>query len=125
MMNTYANGTCALQFPSSYILMDAEEMEYVDGGKYYGVNLSAKKCNQLAYDLTVIGGVLTVSSLACKGLALIPGFQAAVAGVACYGALATAAGLTSWFFTEAGRRGGCYVGYDSTKKKLVYGYGKY
>lgn len=31
-MNTYANGTAALQFPSNYVLMDAEEMEYVDGG---------------------------------------------------------------------------------------------
>ena len=32
MMNTYTNGTCALQFPSSYVLMDAEEMEYIDAG---------------------------------------------------------------------------------------------
>lgn len=32
MYNTYANGTCALQFPSSYVLMTEEEMTYVDGG---------------------------------------------------------------------------------------------
>ena len=31
-MNTYANGTCAMKFPSSYTLMDVEEMTYVDGG---------------------------------------------------------------------------------------------
>lgn len=31
-MYTYSNGTAALQFPSSYVLMEAEEMEYVDGG---------------------------------------------------------------------------------------------
>lgn len=31
-MNTYANGTCAMKFPSSYVSMDAEEMTYVDGG---------------------------------------------------------------------------------------------
>lgn len=30
MSATY--GTCALQFPSSYVVMDAEEMEYLDGG---------------------------------------------------------------------------------------------
>lgn len=25
------NGSCALQFPSNYVLMDTEEMEYLDG----------------------------------------------------------------------------------------------
>lgn len=28
-------GTCALQMPSSYVLMDTEEMEYLDGGLYF------------------------------------------------------------------------------------------
>lgn len=32
MMNTYANGTCALQFPSNYVVLNEEEMEYVEGG---------------------------------------------------------------------------------------------
>ena len=30
MSTTY--GACALQFPSNYVLMDTEEMEYLDGG---------------------------------------------------------------------------------------------
>ncbi|MEA5137347.1 MAG: hypothetical protein VB035_14555 [Candidatus Fimivivens sp.] len=29
---SHLNGTCALQMPSSYVLMDEEEMMYVDGG---------------------------------------------------------------------------------------------
>ena len=29
---TYVNGTCALQMPSSYVLMTKDEMTYVDGG---------------------------------------------------------------------------------------------
>lgn len=31
-MNTYANGTCALKLPTNYVLVDDEEMEYLDGG---------------------------------------------------------------------------------------------
>ena len=31
-MYTYQNGTAALQFPSSYVLLTEEEMTYVDGG---------------------------------------------------------------------------------------------
>ena len=58
-------------------------------------------------------------------IALIPGLQAAVAGASYYGALATVCGLSGWFFTEATRKGGCYIGFDSNKKKMVYGWGKY
>ena len=32
MTTTY--GTCTLQMPSNYVVMDAEEMEYLDGGFY-------------------------------------------------------------------------------------------
>ena len=75
MMNTYNNGTCALQFPSNYVLMDAEEMEYVDGGTYsysyksYSVTEAyrvmsncAKACRANATFVTIgatlIGGVI-------------------------------------------------------------------
>ena len=137
MYNVYANGTAALKMPSSYVLMDAEEMIYVgggytflcnessSGGTFYGVNLSVSQCNSAANSLTTIGGVLTVSSLLCSGLALIPGLQAAVAGAGFYGALATVCSLSSWFFTEAANRGGAYVGYSSSKNKLLFGYGSY
>lgn len=75
--------------------------------------------------MTVFGGILTISSLICSGIALIPGLQAAVAGASYYGALATVCGLSGWLFAEATRKGGCYIGFDSKKKKIVYGWGKY
>ena len=56
---------------------------------------------------------------------MIPGLQTAVAGAGFFGALATACGLSAWFFTEAAKRGGAYVGYRSSKNKLLYGCGKY
>lgn len=31
----YSNNASVLQFPSHYIPVEAEEMEYIDGGKYY------------------------------------------------------------------------------------------
>lgn len=42
MYNTYANGTTALKMPSSYVLMDAEEMTYVDGGTSWSASMFAK-----------------------------------------------------------------------------------
>lgn len=116
--------TGAMVLPQNAVVMQEEEMRYLEGGKYYGVNLTKKQCNRLAYNITAMGGILTISSLVCYGVAFIPGFQYAVAAAKYYGALATVAGLTSWFFTEAARKGGCYVGFDSKKKKIVYGYGK-
>lgn len=56
---------------------------------------------------------------------MIPGLQTAVAGAGFFGALATACGLSAWFFTEAAKRGGAYVGYRSSKNKLLCGCGKY
>lgn len=32
MLNTYASGIAALKFPSHYVSVEAEEMEYIDGG---------------------------------------------------------------------------------------------
>lgn len=44
----------------------------------------------------------------------------------CYdGALSTAFGLSSWLFTEGEKHGGMYIGFDSKKKKIVWGYGRY
>ena len=125
MMNTYTNGTCALQFPSNYVLMDAEEMEYVDGGKYYGVNLSAKKCSKIADDLTDAGGILQISAYLCTGIAFIPGLQSALAGSAFFSACSGACSIGSFFFSNVAKRCGAYIGYDSNKNKIVYGYGTY
>ena len=114
-----------LRMPLGYVEMDAEEMEYLEGGKFYGVNLSKRQCQNLADNLTSIGGVLTISSLTCKAIAFIAGFQAALAGCAYYSALATGAGLSGWFFAEAAKRGGAYIGYESSTRKIVYGFGRY
>lgn len=116
-------GTLAM--PKSYAVMDQDEMMYVEGGKFYGVNLSKKQCEDLAYYCTVYSGVFAISSMVCKGVSLIPGLQAAIAPAAYYGAISTVLGLSGWFFTEAARRGGCYIGFDSKKKNFVKGYGRY
>lgn len=49
MYNTYANGTTALKMPSSYVLMDAEEMEYVDGGYTFLCNTRHHKQSRSTY----------------------------------------------------------------------------
>ena len=43
----------ALVLPSSYAVMEQEEMTYTEGGKFYGVNLNKKQCSSVAYTLTV------------------------------------------------------------------------
>ncbi len=44
----------------------------------------------------------------------------------CYdGTLSTAFDLSSWLFTEGEKHGGMYIGFDSKKKKMVWGYGRY
>lgn len=68
-MTTYANGTAALQFPSSYTLLDAEEMEYVDGGFYIDRN----KCITIGAYVSQLTGfgthalaVMALGTLAAK-----------------------------------------------------------
>ena len=112
----------ALVLPSSYAVMDEEEMCYTEGGKFYGVNLNKKQCSSVAYTLTVFSGILSVSSLTCTVLALIPGLQGALVGAKYYGALSTAFGLSSWLFTEGEKHGGMYIGFEFKKEKMGLGY---
>ena len=125
MMNTYTNGTCALQMPSSYVLMTEEEMTYVDGGKFYGVSWSATTCGRIAkawngwaIGCTVLGAVITIAG------AFIP----------CGNVVTTAAGLTlavgglafslaASVLSAASYRGGIHIGYDSTARRFSWGYG--
>ena len=99
-------------------------MTYVEGGKFYGVSLTAAQCVSIGDRITEMGMMLTFSSIACAAISLIPGLQAAVAGAAYFGRLATIASVSGWFFSCAAKRGGAYIGYDSTSKKFVYGYGQ-
>lgn len=67
-MNTYANGTCAMKFPSSYTLMDVEEMTYVDGGgigetvTYYAVKFVVDMAVNAAFG----GGTIRLVSQVLK-----------------------------------------------------------
>ena len=90
MMNTYNNGTCALQFPSSYVLMDAEEMEYVEGGATYKCVINSRTCN-------AIGISLAAGAAASQLLNLIPGGGTVAALVA-----SVAMGLGSAYWLMAG-----------------------
>lgn len=60
MSTTY--GSCALQFPSNYVLIDAEEMEYIDGGgvgqsvAYYTVKVGLNVAVNAAFG----GGTLSL-----------------------------------------------------------------
>ena len=68
-MMTYNNGTCALQFPSSYVAMDAEEMEYVGGGYSFEMSRSTATIiiDVAAIVLgTALSGTATISKLATK-----------------------------------------------------------
>ena len=69
-MNTCNNGTCALQFPSSYVLMDAEEMEYVEGGYIKNVSMSLAAAKKACHALAV-GGVVGVVLSAIAGAGTI------------------------------------------------------
>lgn len=78
------NGTAALQFPSSYVLMSEEEMEYVDGGKvtYYkygkgsktGVNDLFRAAGLMA---SIAGLSWIISRASTKLLVLNPGLGVA------------------------------------------------
>ena len=113
-----------LVMPDSYVVIDEEEMTYVEGGAFYGVNLSADMCKQLADGLNVnaiiIGTLGTVLSL----LTLIPGASVLVGPAALYyGVVGTVLTLTSTWFSYAAQKGGCHFGYDSSTKKLSVGWG--
>lgn len=72
MSTTY--GTCALQLPVSYVLMDSEEMEYLDGGAaspkmladnlkglYYSCSEAARALRLGGYSLGYIAKIAKMS----------------------------------------------------------------
>lgn len=111
----------ALVMPSSYMVMDEDEMCYMEGGKFIGVNLSAQQCADIATTLSVLGISFTITSLASGLIGLIPGLQAALAGAKVTGALATVCTISCVVFDYYSRRNGMYIGYDTTKRRMLYG----
>ncbi|MCD8151161.1 MAG: hypothetical protein LUE92_16730 [Clostridiales bacterium] len=114
----------ALVMPSSYVLMSEEEMTYLEGGKYYGVNFSASKCSKIASNLSKGSTVFAAGSVILSVLSAIPGINVVTAtGVAVCTVGTFSLSLTSSFFSNAASKGGCHVGWNSTTKKWSKGYG--
>lgn len=124
-MTTYANGTAALKFPISYIPMNTEEMEYTDGGKFYGVSWSATTCGRIAkawngwaIGCAVLGAVVTIAGAFIPGGNIVTtaaGLTLAVGGLAF--------SLAASVLSTASYRGGIHIGYDSTARRFSWGYG--
>lgn len=76
-------GACALQFPSNYVLIDAEEMEYLDGG----YKITKKECSDICaaicltptYTAIAMVGVI-LPQKAVKAVSLTGGFVGWAAG---------------------------------------------
>ena len=91
-MMTYNNGTCALQFPSHYVPVTEEEMEYIDGGYYLskaactGV-VAAIGLNPCAIALGYVG-VTLARKVVTRVSAAIGGFVGWAAGVLISAAMA-------------------------------------
>ena len=66
----------ALVMPSSYAVMYEDEMTYVEGGKYYGVNWSAKDCKKLAEGLNTHSAIIGTYATVLGLISLIPGVNA-------------------------------------------------
>ena len=83
----------ALVMPSSYAVMDEEEMTYVEGGAIK-VRVNSKTCNRIAAIMCVGAGVCAVAGAICsiitEGLSL-------VAGLALAGGLMTIASGLFWY----------------------------
>lgn len=69
MMNTYANGTSALQFPSHYVPLTEEEMTYVNGGYTVTKNwhsitlkLTGKETAQFLSDASWAAGIVVAAT---------------------------------------------------------------
>ena len=110
----------ALVMPSSYAVMDKEEMTYLEGGKFYGVNLTAKQCGDVATTLGVLGLSFTVTSLLAGVIGLIPGLKAALAAAKFFGSLATACTISWGVFDYCSRNNGMRLGFESSIKKFVF-----
>lgn len=111
-----------IDMPSSYVEMDREEMCYLEGGAFIGVDLSADQCAAVASALTVAGIAFTVTGFAATAIGFIPGLQAAFAAAKLCGAFASACTIGYAVFDYASRHNGMHIGYDTSSKQFVYGY---
>lgn len=110
----------ALVMPSSYVVMDEEEMTYLEGGKFYGVNLSAAQCGDVATTLGTLGLSFTITSLAAAVIGYIPGLQAALAVAKFLGVLSTTCTISWAVFDYCSRNNGMRLGFESSTKKFVF-----
>ncbi len=110
----------ALVMPSNYVLMDEEEMTYLEGGKFYGVNLSAKQCENVAIFLGGLGISFTVAAVIGTVIGFIPGLQVALTVAKIFGALSTASTISYILFDYCGRRNGMRIGFESSTKEFVF-----
>ena len=70
----YTNGTCALQMPSNYVVMDTEEMEYLEGGGTVKISISQRAVKQIISVGSSVAVSLVVAALTkCKTIATIAG----------------------------------------------------
>lgn len=125
-MMTYNNGTCALQFPSHYVPVTEEKMTYVDGGKFYGVSISASDCNRIAKAWNGLAFTASIAGFVCDIVSLcLPGVGIAVvaAGIV-FSASGIALTLGASWWSYAASRNGAHIGYNSTTRRFSCGYGQ-
>ena len=129
MSTTY--GSCALQFPNNYVLIDTEEMEYLSGGDFYISNANLKSVllacalNPVAAVFVAVGYykicttlVGAMSAIGAKFGALA-GAAGAVVG-ACIGALSAAA-VAGTIFDAIVQGKGISIGWKKIMNTVPYG----
>ena len=83
----------ALVMPSSYVVMDEEEMTYVEGGGIK-IRVNSTWCNRFAALLTAGAGLCAVGGAICS---IATGGLSLAAGLALAGGLLTIASGLFWF----------------------------
>lgn len=112
MSSFVLNRNYELALPTSYVDVDNEEMEYVDGGKVI-YTISTSKCNQLAAALAIATGILTCFGAVATLVATIVGTPFAGAVTACIATcIVGMAGAASGYFWLASARNGMNVHSD-------------
>ncbi len=95
-------------------------MMYLEGGKFYGVTLTAKQCGNVSATLTALGISFTVTALVADVIKFIPGLHAAVAAAKFLGLLSTVCTISGAVFDYCSRNNGMRLGFESSTKKFVY-----
>ena len=106
----------ALVLPSSYAVMNEEEMTYLEGGaKKLICTISATQCNRLAAQTAIAGGLIT---LLCGITTII---SAAITCIPSVGTATAAAGITcsvSGYLWLASTYKGLKVYYNTSTKRV-------